>query len=210
MNEHLSFVEEKRLQRVKAALEKNNMEAYIVNSAAEVVPLVSGMLAKGATVANGGSVTLAQCGVMDLLRSGSYNFLDRDAPGADVQVIFRQAFSADAYLASANAITENGEIYEMDGNSNRVAAMAFGPASVIVVAGRNKIVPDVAAAKQRNARFAAPANCHRLGCATPCATTGECVDCASPGRICCTEVIFHQQRVKGRFKVILVNEELGY
>ena len=210
MDKHVNFVQTKRLERVAEALRAHNMEAQVVGTAAEVVPLVRSMMAEGCTVANGGSMTLEACGVMDLLRSGAYNFLDRDVPGADKAAIYRASFGADVYLASANAVTLGGEIYEMDGNANRVAALAFGPESVILVVGVNKIVTDIDAARRRNFEIAAPANNHRLGNKTPCAATGVCIDCKSPARICCTELILHQQRVNGRMKVIFVNEPLGY
>lgn len=210
MNENVQFVEQKRLERVKAALEKNYMQAHIVQTASEVVPLVKTLIEKGSTVANGGSMSIAECGIMELLRSGNYNFIDREAPGADRDEVYRQSFFADTYFASANAVTEQGNIYEMDGNSNRVAAIAYGPTSVILVVGRNKIVADVEAARVRNKHFSAPTNSYRLGCKTPCAVTGICSDCSSPARICCTEMILHQQRIPGRIKVILVNQNLGY
>ena len=111
---------------------------------------------------------------------------------------------------SSNAVTEEGELYNVDGNSNRVAALAYGPDSVIVVAGCNKIVPDIAAAVERVKKIAAPVNATRLHCSTPCAKTGECMNCHSDGRICCNYLVSAQQRHQDRIKVILVGEELGY
>ena len=187
MNEALAYVVAQRMERTAAALRKNNMEAYCVKTADEVVPLVKTLLAEGATVGAGGSMTLEECGVMDLLRSGAYHFLDRGAPGLtpeDIGKIYRQIFSADCYFASANAVTEAGEILNVDGNANRVAAITFGPASVILVVGSNKIVKDLAAADARVKAVAAPANAKRLSCKTPCAVTGQCENCQSPGRIC--------------------------
>ena len=213
MNEALAYVVAQRMERTAAALRKNNMEAYCVKTADEVVPLVKTLLAEGATVGAGGSMTLEECGVMDLLRSGAYHFLDRGAPGLtpeDIGKIYRQIFSADCYFASANAVTEAGEVLNVDGNANRVAAITFGPASVILVVGSNKIVKDLAAADARVKAVAAPANAKRLSCKTPCAVTGQCENCQSPGRICCTYVLHRYQRVPGRIKVILVGQELGY
>ena len=138
MNEALAYVVAQRMERTAAALRKNNMEAYCVKTADEVVPLVKTLLAEGATVGAGGSMTLEECGVMDLLRSGAYHFLDRGAPGLtpeQVRRVFLDSLSADAYLCSANAVTMRGELYNVDGNGNRVAALCYGPASVIVVAG---------------------------------------------------------------------------
>ena len=210
MQEHVDFVYKKRLEKVKRALEARAMEAYVLDSAGEVVPLLQTLLPPGGTVSNGGSATLNECGAMELLRSGAYTFLDREAPGVDRQALYRQVFSADAYLASANAITDAGEIYQIDGQGNRVAALVFGPQLVVLVAGRNKIVTDLDAARRRRAELAAPANTHRLGLPLPCGVTGTCSDCKSPGRICCSELVMYHQQQPGRVKVILVNEELGF
>ena len=195
----------------------------MVDTKEEVVPLVKSLIEEGSTVACGGSMTLGECGVTELLRSGAYNFLDREgkATREEVEEIFRAAFSADSYLTSANAITENGELYNVDGNSNRVAAICFGPKSVIVVAGRNKLVRTLDDAVVRVKRIAAPMNAVRLGCETYCNSKGECMSLASGGtcmsegcksasRICCSYVVTAQQRIKDRIKVILVNEELGF
>lgn len=213
MKEFLGEVLTQRMERTAKALEKNRMEAYLVGSKEEVLPLIRSLLHPQDVVAVGGSATLDECGVLELLRCGDYQFLDRYAPGLsadEIGEIYRKSFFADAYLCSSNAVTENGELYNVDGNANRVAAMTFGPKQVILVVGVNKIVPDLAAAERRVQEIAAPANCKRLSCKTPCAATGKCADCAGDGRICCTAVIHRQQRVPGRIKVILVGEELGF
>jgi L-lactate utilization protein LutB len=210
LQKNIEIIFEKRLEKAKAALEKNRMEVHVVQTTAEVAPLVKEMLAPGCTISNGGSITLQECGVMELLRSGEYNFLDRDAPGVDNEVLFRQVFGADAYLCSANAVTMQGEVYEIDGRANRVAAIAYGPKSVIMVVGRNKLVETLDDARVRRAKIAAPANVLRVGAKTPCAVTGECSDCHSPGRICCTELVLYHQQMQNRIKIILVNEDLGY
>ncbi len=210
MDEHRRFMEKKRLERTAEALRKNRMDAYVLDSAAEVLPLLETLLPAGGVVASGGSVTLEECGAMALLRSGAYTYLDRTAPGADVDAVLRGAFTADCYLASANAITEEGEIYEMDCRGNRVAAISFGPKKVVLVAGYNKIVETGEEARMRNFTVAAPANTHRLHLKTPCAATGECQSCHSPDRICCTEVLLGPQKEPGRITVLLVCEDLGY
>ena len=211
------------MERTAKNLEANNMKCFMVDTKEEVVPLVKSLIEEGSTVACGGSMTLGECGVTELLRSGAYNFLDREgkATREEVEEFFRAAFSADSYLTSANAITENGELYNVDGNSNRVAAICFGPKSVIVVAGRNKLVRTLDDAVVRVKRIAAPMNAVRLGCETYCNSKGECMSLASGGtcmsegcksasRICCSYVVTAQQRIKDRIKVILVNEELGF
>ena len=202
---------EKRARRVIAALKANNMEGWYLPDAAGVRDFVEKLIPEGATVANGGSMTLAETGVMDLLASGRYEFLDRTGlAGEELGRLYRRVFSADWYLASANAITEAGEIYNVDGNSNRVAAITFGPENVLLVVGCNKIVKDLAAAKERVEAIAAPANTVRLNCATPCAVSGKCEHCHSPARICCTTTIHSFQRVPGRIKLLLVGEPLGF
>ncbi len=206
------------------ALRKNNMQAYFVQTKEDVVPLVRTLLSKGDTVTHGGSVTLGECGIPALLSNGDYHYLDRNAEGLtreQILDIYQKTFSADVFFTSANAITENGLLYNVDGNSNRTAAILYGPKSVIIIAGYNKIVPDIHAAVNRLKTIAAPLNTQRLRCKTPCAHTGKCIaadkpdslladGCQSPERICCNYVVSAQQRHKDRIKVILVGETLGY
>lgn len=203
----------KHVDKTLTALKSNNMDAYFVGTTEEALKKAAGLLSDGDTVAVGGSMTLFEAGVIDYLRCGKYNFLDRykkGLSGEEKQKVFHDSFSADAYFASSNAITEDGELYNVDGNGNRVAAMIYGPKSVIVIAGVNKIVKDRNAAEERVRAIAAPANAERLSCKTPCAKGGECMDCKSEGRVCCSYVFLGYQRVKNRIKVILVGEELGY
>ena len=211
MHEAVILNTERRIQRTMEALRANNMEAYYVKTAAEVRPFVEQMIPEGAVVSNGGSVSLAETGVMDLLASGRYQYLDPSkVTGEELDALFRQVFSADWYLASTNAVTEAGELYNVDGTANRVAAMTFGPKNVLLVVGCNKIVKDIHAAARRVKEIAAPANTDRLNCKTPCAVTGTCADCHSPARICCTTTIHRYQRIPGRIKVLLVGEPLGF
>lgn len=223
MSEHTKRVYHSILERTAKNLETNNMKCFIADTKEDVLPIVKELLTEGETVSCGGSATLAETGVTELLRSGAYNFLDRAGKNPEeAEEIYRCAFSADSYLTSSNAITENGELYNVDGNSNRVAAICFGPRSVIVVAGRNKIVPTLEDAVTRVKRLAAPMNTARLGCETYCQNKGECMSLASGGcagmtdgcksesRICCSFVVTAFQRIKNRIKVILVNEELGF
>lgn len=158
-------------------------------------------------------MTLFETGVIDHLRSGRYNFLDRYKEGltdSDIKEIYRKSFFADAYFTSSNAITEDGEIYNVDGNGNRVAAMIYGPDKVIIVAGINKIVKDLDEAIERNREMAAPANAKRLNKNTPCAKIGYCMDCTSADRICRNYVLIKNQGRKDRMYVIFVNKNLGY
>lgn len=224
MDANLKAIIEKRITRTMENLEKNNMQAIFVESKGEVVQKISELLTEGDTVSVGGSMSLFESGVIDLLRSGKYCFLDRYADGLsgeDTDKIFRDSFFADAYISSSNAITENGELYNVDGYANRVAAICYGPKSVIIVAGYNKIVKNIDDALKRVKTTAAPANCVRLDCETYCKEKGECMaflsdgadmasGCNSPSRICCNYVVSAYQRNKNRIKVIIVGEELGY
>ena len=200
-------------------LRKNNMAVYFAETKADVVPVLEKIMKEGDTVAVGGSMSLFDCGVMEHIRSGRYNFIDRYAENltpADIRAIYLKSFGADVYLCSSNAITEDGELVNCDGNANRIAAIAFGPASVIMVVGINKIVKNVDEAVQRIKTQAAPPNCVRLSCKTYCAENGKCVSeenfkgCGSDNRICADWLISSRQRVKDRIKIILVNETIGY
>ncbi len=210
------------LESVAEALRKNNMAAYCVRSKDEVVPLVKDLLHTGDTVAVGGSMTLFETGVIDLLHSGDYHFLDRYQTGLTPEEqteIFAKSMTADAFLCSSNAVTRNGELYNVDGRANRVAPIAYGPASVVMIVGCNKIVDDIPAAVRRVKTVAAPLNAKRLKCRTYCALNGVCkaVDserytdgCRSADRICAQYLISGQQRVRDRIHVILVGESLGF
>ncbi|MCH5317304.1 MAG: lactate utilization protein [Eubacterium sp.] len=210
------------IKKTMENLEKNNIKAFFVETKEDVVPLVKTLVPKGSSVSNGGSVSLAQTGVSELLESGIYDFIDRRGLEGDaLRDCYSRAFACDAYFCSSNAVTENGELYNVDGNSNRVACIVFGPKQVIMVVGVNKIVPDINAAIKRLKEKAAPPNTVRLNCKTPCAATGHCISldsgdpymcdgCRSPHRICCNYVVSAWQRHKDRIKVIIVNEELGF
>lgn len=211
MNPALSFVFEKQVQRTLDALHANNMDAWYLATAAEVVPFVEKMIPEGSVVSHGGSMTLSETGVLDLLASGQYDYLDRSkVPPEEADALYRRVFSADWYLSSANAVTEAGEVYNVDATANRISAIAFGPSNVLLIVGRNKLVADLAAAERRMKEVTAPANAVRLGRKTPCAVTGRCADCHSPDRICCSTLVLRQQAKKGRIKVLIVGEELGF
>lgn len=211
-----------RMEKTAENLRKNNMEVYIADNSSEAVKIAESLLKEGESISCGGSVTLKESGVMDLMKSGKYNFLDRSKAKTqeEIEDVYRQVFSCDTYLTSANAVTENGELYNVDGNSNRVAAICYGPKSVIFIVGMNKLVRNIDEAVVRVKNCAAPPNCIRLDCKTPCHETGACISlstggdmpsgCHSEARICCNYVVSAHQRHKNRFKVILVAENLGY
>ncbi|NLB79112.1 MAG: lactate utilization protein [Clostridiaceae bacterium] len=213
MDKHIMSVINKQITRTMDNLVKNNMTAVFVENKDQVVAEVAEYIKEGEQVSVGGSMTLFETGIIDNLRSGRYNFLDRymeNMSRAQMDEIFRKSFFSDTYLTSTNAITENGELYNVDGYGNRVAAMIYGPKSVIVVAGINKIVKDLDQAVERVRRIAAPANSIRLDKNTPCTKTGYCVDCKKDDRICCSYTVLGHQKQKNRIKVILVGESLGY
>ena len=212
-----------RVEATLKNLKRNRMEAYYVDTKEQACDLVKTLVQPGATVSCGGSVTLKQTGVYDIIASGDYDFLDRSAckTAEETDALYRQVFSADAFFTSANAVTENGELYNVDGNSNRVAAIVFGPKSVICVCGVNKLVENIDEAIRRVKTKAAPPNTVRLGIETPCAKTGACISlkqedpdmcagCHGDGRICCNYVVSAQQRHINRIKVIIIGEEYGY
>lgn len=213
---------EYRINRTMENLEKNNMKPYYAHTKEDAVEIVKGLLSEGDVICSGGSVTLKESGVYDLLKSDKYQYFDREGlPNREaVEEVFRKAFSADVYFSSCNAVTENGELYNVDGNSNRVAAICFGPKSVIMLVGYQKLVKNLDEAILRVKSLVAPANCVRLDCDTPCSRTGECISltkggnmpsgCMSDRRVCCNYVVSAKQRVKDRIKVIIIGEELGY
>lgn len=202
----------KRAGKVIAALEKNNMKGYLVDTADEAKEIIKELIKDDKMILSGGSMTLRDTGIQEWLNENYKGiYLDRDnVPASEVGVLMRKAFTADTYFTSTNAVTEFGELYNVDGNGNRVAAMIFGPKQVIVVAGLNKIVTDLHAAVDRLETIASPANCIRLNKKTPCAMTGRCGHCNSSDRICNDYVIMAHQRDKDRIKVILIAEEIGY
>ena len=211
MDKNVAFTEEKRAERLLENLRKNRMEAYFVKTSEEAAELVKSLIPEGSVCRVGGSRTLHETGIISLLENGNYDYRDsHSVPAEEVETARREAFFADYFLASANAITDDGEIYNVDGAGTRVAPIIFGPKNVILVAGTNKIVSDLAAAEDRLRNLAAPANAKRLGCKTPCADTGTCMDCHSPARICCSYTVLSYQRIPNRIKVIIIGEHLGY
>ncbi len=201
-------------------LQKNRMSVIVVDNKDDLLTTLEQLLPEGATVTHGGSVTLDQCNVPSLLKNGNYQYLDRSAV-ADPMEVYLKGYGADVFLSSTNAITENGELYNVDGNSNRISALCFGPKKVIIIAGQNKIVPTLEDAILRVKTVAAPKNACRLGCDTYCAKTGKCISlskenptmtdgCSNDKRICRNYLVSSAQRDPNRITVIIVKENLGY
>ena len=202
-----------RLECVKQALQQNGIESAVLATGAQAAEAVLAEIPRGASVGLGGSQTVKEIGLLDALRKGDYNVLDqyRAGLGRDEALALRKlGTQADYFVSGSNAITDDGKIVNIDGLGNRLAAFCFGPGRVIIIAGRNKITGDLDAALERVRNVAAPMNAQRFGLTTPCVKTGRCADCSSPERICNLTLIIEKQHTKGRMKVILVNEDLGY
>ncbi len=201
------------IEKTMHALERNKMKPYYAESREQLYDIVRSLIADDKLITAGGSMSMKESGVTDLLMNEYKGiYLDRSEGKTpdEVEDILRKAFVSDTFFASTNALTEDGELYNVDGKGNRVSAMIYGPKQVVLIVGVNKIVKDMDEAVKRVETVAAPKNTVRLDCATPCAKTGECAHCRSDGRICCSYVRLGQQRVKDRIKVIIVNENLGY
>ena len=204
---------EERIQRTMSALERNNMKAYYAESRDELFDIVRGLVKNDKLITAGGSVTLEESGVKQMLMTefkGVYLDRSEGKTPEEVEDILHKAFVSNTFSASSNAVTEDGELYNVDGRGNRVSAMIYGPTQVVLIVGVNKIVRNMEEAVCRVEQVAAPKNTRRLNSGTPCEITGSCAHCRSRGRICCSYVRMAQQRVKDRIKVIIVNESLGY
>jgi len=204
---------EKRVDRTIKNLNRRNMEGFFVKDKSELMTLLKKLIDEKSTVGVGDSMTLFETDVIDFLRKGDYVFLDKYREGItseEKKDIYIQNFSANTFMCSTNALTEDGELYNIDGNGSRVAPMLYGPKQVILVTGINKIVKDIEEAEKRARNYAAPIDAKRLNKDTPCTTLGYCVDCKSPNRICNDFTIIRGQFIKNRIKVIIVGEQLGY
>lgn len=199
-------------KRVVQALESRNMEAYYVETKEDAVKKALELIQKGSTISMGGAASVKECGLYDAVSSGDYVFYDRDRVNTqeEKEEIALRAFSVDWFLGSVNAMSENGVFINIDGNANRVAAYAYGPKNVLLIVGMNKIVKTEADAMSRARNEAAPVNAQRFGIDTPCSKNGTCFDCRSPQCICCQILTTRFSRIKGRFKIILVDENLGF
>lgn len=201
------------------------MKGIYAETAADARKIVEDMLFDGCTILAGGSMSLIDSGVDGIIRRPCYNFCDRNREGiteAEKQEVFKKAIGCDFYFCSSNAVTENGELINVDGFANRISAIAFGPKRVVMVVGANKIVKDIEEGFLRVKRVAAPKNCVRLGINNPCAKLGHCVSllkndnpamtdgCSSERRICRNYLVSAAQSVADRITVIICSEELGY
>lgn len=199
-------------ERMTKALEERHFGAYYCQSAEIASKQILSLIPKGCSVSWGGSMTLQELGITEKLKSGGWNVIDRSEGKSDEEklALSRAALSCDTYICGANAMTEDGEIVEVDGNGNRVAALAFGPRQVIVVCGMNKVVKTIDDAVSRARNRAAPINAQRFDLKTPCKKTGSCADCKSADSICSIVMRVRLSRPAERIKVVLVGETLGF
>ena len=209
MNENRVKRNDKLAEKIIAGLASRNMSGYYVHSKEEALNKALALIPEGSSVTKGGSMSVLEIGLDKALREGNYSYCDRDA-AADKRAAELFAYSADVYLGSTNAITEDGVLINIDGNSNRVSAYAYGPKKLILIVGMNKVAVDVDAAMKRARNEAATINVQRFGLNTPCSKTGACIDCKSPDTICCQFLITRFSRHKDRIHVILVNDNLGF
>ena len=195
--------------KVIKGLESRNMTGYYAETKEEALKIALSLIPEGSTVTMGGAMSAHEIGLPRALAEGNYNFIDRDKI-EDKRAAMLAAYDADYFLASANAMTEDGILVNIDGNANRVSAIAQGPRNVLFIIGMNKICIDVDSALKRARNVAAPVNAQRFGLSTPCAKTGSCMNCKSPDTICCQFLITRYSKHPGRIKVILVNDCLGF
>ena len=204
---------QKLAERMIKNLSRRNMEAFYCPTGKEAVKKISELIADGNTVTWGGTATIRDLGIPEALKSrGTLEVLDRDLAetAEEKEAIYLRAFTADVYLTSANAISEDGIIVNIDGNGNRVAAISWGPKKVIFVIGLNKVAQTVDAALVRVRSTAAPVNAQRFDIKTPCRIDGTCHNCNSPESICSYVHFLRNSRSKGRHVVVLVGEDMGY
>lgn len=205
---------EKRYDRlgvkVVEALKKRRFDAYYCQTATEAVAQVLNLIPEGDVVAWGGSLTMQETGILDAVKE-RYEVIDRDAAKdrEESMTLMRRALTSDTFLMSSNAITEDGQLFNIDGNGNRCAALVFGPKSVIVVAGMNKVVKTIADAESRARNISAPLNAQRFDISTPCSVTGACADCVSPDCICASMVRTRISKPAKKIKVVLIGEDYG-
>lgn len=209
MNKNIMKRNELLAQKVIAGLKSRNMTGYYAADRQAALEKALELIPEGASVTMGGAMSAWEIGLVSALQEGNYNFIDRDA-ATDPRAVLLAAYDADVFLSSVNAMTEDGILVNIDGNSNRVSAIAQGPKKVLFIVGMNKICSDIDGALKRARNVAAPINAQRFGLNTPCAKTGSCLDCKSPDTICCQFLITRFSRHTDRIHVILVNDSLGF
>ena len=209
MNENIVKRNELLAQTVIKGLQSRNMEGFYAASKEEALKIALELIPAGSTITMGGGMSVHEIGLPAVLEAGNYHFIDRDK-FEDRRQAMLLAYDADVFLTSTNAMTRDGVLVNIDGNANRVSAIAQGPKKVLFIVGLNKVCSDLDGAMKRARNVAAPINAQRFGLNTPCTKTGACANCKSPDTICCQFLITRYSKHKGRIQVILVNDDLGF
>ena len=196
-------------QKVIKGLGTRNMTGYYAADKEEALKIALSLIPEGSTATMGGGMSVHEIGLVQALKEGNYTYIDRDA-AEDRRAAMLAAYDADVFLASCNAITEDGVLVNIDGNANRVSAIAYGPKKVVFIVGMNKVCNDVDGAMKRARNVAAPINNQRFNGNNPCKKTGACANCKSPDTICCQFLVTRYSKHPGRIHVILVNDALGF
>jgi len=199
-------------QKVIKGLESRNMTGYYAATKEEALKKALELIPEGSSITMGGAMSAHEIGLVEAIKKGNYNFIDRDVAKnpEEKRAIMLKGYDADFFLSSVNAMTDDGVLVNIDGNSNRVSMIAQGPKKVLFIVGMNKVCSDIDHAMKRARNVAAPTNAQRFGLSTPCSKAGTCFDCKSPDTICCQFLITRFSRHEGRIHVILVNDNLGF
>jgi L-lactate utilization protein LutB len=212
MNEMVTKRYELLAKKVIEGLKSRNMTGYYAATKEDALKQALELIPEGSKVTMGGAMSAHEIGLVEAVKNGNYEFIDRDKAKTpeEKRAAMLEGYDADVFLASVNAMTDDGVLVNIDGNSNRVSMIAQGPKKVIFIVGMNKICGDIDGAMKRARNVAAPINAQRFGLSTPCAKTGKCMDCKSPDTICCQFLITRFSRHADRIHVILVNDNLGF
>ena len=211
MNENIIKRNELLAQKVIKGINSRNMCGYYAATKDEAKELALSMIPESSTITMGGCMSAHEIGLIQALKEGNYNYIDRAAAtGQEKRAAELAAYTADVFLSSVNAITEDGILVNIDGNSNRVSAIAYGPKKVVMIVSMKKVCNSVDSALNRARNVAAPINAQRFGLSTPCSVTGACSDCKSPDNICCQFLVTRFSNQPGRIHIILVNDNLGF
>lgn len=208
MDENMKKRNERLAQTVIKGLQSRNMTGYYAEDREAALKQAFKLIEENSTISMGGCMSAHEIGLVQALQEGNYQYLDRSKMESREGLL--AAYDSDVFLSSANAMTSDGILVNIDGNSNRVSCIAQGPKKVIFIVGMNKVCDDLDSAMKRARNVAAPINAQRFEVKTPCKETGKCFDCKSPDTICCQFLITRYSRHTGRIHVILVNDNLGF
>ena len=196
-------------EKIIKGLESRNMTGYYAKDREEALKIALSLIPEGSSVTMGGCMSAVEIGLVDAVKNGNYRFIDRSKYDDRRKALLDQ-YDADVFLTSANGMTDDGILINIDGYANRVSCIANGPRKVVFIVGMNKVCPDMDSAMKRARNVAAPINVQRFDLSTPCAKVGSCFDCKSPDTICCQFLITRYSRHKDRIHVIIVNDNLGF